>query len=78
MLEFLKNVTITFLIDLTAIDYLPPAKRTKIIYLLHNPESYDCERKNLFVTKGANDPLCNPPFTDEINFATTLFFQNEM
>ena len=36
-LKFLKSSGFEVLMDLTGIDYLHPTKRTKIIYLLHNP-----------------------------------------
>lgn len=37
------------LMDLTAVDYIEPKKRTKVVYWLHNPTNYERIRIVLFV-----------------------------
>ena len=73
LLEFLKNGDYRVLIDLTAVDYLMPAKRTKIIYLLHNPENYERIRVNLFVTRGQNAPSVTSIFKGADWYERELF-----
>lgn len=59
ILSFLKS-SFEVLMDLTAVDYIRPHKRTKIIYWLHNPENL--ERVRLFVWVDRNEAL--PSVTD--------------
>lgn len=56
--DFLKEVLLAFknasfrtLMDLTAVDYLEPKKQTKIVYLLHNPDSFERVRVILFIAR---------------------------
>lgn len=44
------------LMDLTGVDYLDPAKRTKVVYLLHNPTTYARIRLVVFVERHASLP----------------------
>jgi len=50
----------TVLMDLTAVDYLKPTKRTKVVYLLHNPTNFERIRVTVFVER--EEPL--PSVTD--------------
>jgi NADH-quinone oxidoreductase subunit C len=43
------------LIDLTAVDYLEPVKRTKVVYWLHNPTNF--ERVRVFVVVERGEPI---------------------
>lgn len=44
------------LMDLTAVDYLAPTKRTKVVYLLHNPSSFERLRIFTWVERGQTLP----------------------
>lgn len=44
------------LMDLTGVDYLQPIKRTKLVYLLHNPTSLERLRITLFVPRDEAAP----------------------
>ncbi len=58
VLSLLKNSEDTgfqVLMDLTAVDYLEPVKRTKVIYWLHNPNNYKRLRIIVFVDR--DEPL---------------------
>ncbi len=54
VLTFLKN-SFEVLIDLTAVDYLTPVKRTKIVYWLHNPTNFNRLRIVVFIER--NEPI---------------------
>jgi NADH-quinone oxidoreductase subunit C len=41
VLSHLKESGYEVLMDLTGVDYLQPVKRTKVVYWLHNPTSYE-------------------------------------
>lgn len=49
VLQFFKNAGFRVLMDLTAVDYLEPA-RTKVIYYLHNPDNLQRVRINVFIS----------------------------
>lgn len=52
ILSFFKNdpqAGYEVLMDLTAVDYLEPARRTKIVYWLHNPLNFERVRVILFI-----------------------------
>lgn len=54
VLSFFKNSVepgYEVLMDLTAVDYIEPAKRTKVIYWLHNPTSKERVRVILFTER---------------------------
>lgn len=54
VLSFLKNgpeMGYEVLMDLTGVDYLEPTKRTKVVYWLHNPTSFERIRIVLFVAR---------------------------
>lgn len=57
VLTFLKQSSAGYevLMDLTAVDYLEPEKRTKILYWLHNPTNFERVRVILFLTR--EEPL---------------------
>jgi NADH-quinone oxidoreductase subunit C len=44
------------LMDLTGVDYLQPVKRTKVVYWLHNPSSYENLRIVTFVQRDETLP----------------------
>ena len=44
------------LMDLTAVDYLEPVKRSKIVYWLHNPVNYERIRVILFISREEKIP----------------------
>lgn len=73
LLQFLKTSSYRVLIDLTAVDYLLPEKRTKIIYMLHNPENYERIYVNLFVTRGQNAPSVTSIFKGADWYERELF-----
>lgn len=57
VLTFLKKtpeINFEVLIDLTAVDYLEPLKRTKIVYLLHNPHTYERIRVVAYTERGGS------------------------
>jgi NADH-quinone oxidoreductase subunit C len=51
VLEFLKQAGFEVLMDLTGVDYLEPAKRTKVVYWLHNPSNLERVRVILFADR---------------------------
>ena len=51
VLSFLKQAGYEVLMDLTAIDYLVPTVRTKVVYWLHNPTNYERLRIILFIAR---------------------------
>lgn len=51
VLSLLKQAGYEVLMDLTAVDYLIPTKRTKLVYLLHHPVSYERMRITAFVER---------------------------
>ncbi|MBA3957094.1 MAG: NADH-quinone oxidoreductase subunit C [Parachlamydiaceae bacterium] len=54
VLNFLKQAAgpgFEVLMDLTAVDYLHPTKRTKVVYLLHNPTNYERLRITLYAKR---------------------------
>lgn len=58
-LSFLKNAPdpgFEVLMDLTGVDYLEPAKRTKVVYWLHNPTNYERVRIVLYAGRGEAIP----------------------
>ena len=55
-----KNSAYRVLMDLTAVDYLEPVKRTKIIYWMHNPENF--ERVRIIIYALRDQPV--PSVTD--------------
>lgn len=59
-LLFLKEKGFTTLMDLTAVDYIDPIKRTKVVYWLHNTENL--ERLRIIVYLNREEPL--PTVTD--------------
>lgn len=48
------------LMDLTGVDYLEPAPGTRIVYWLHNPESYARVRISLFAPRDEKIPTVTP------------------
>lgn len=56
VLSFLKQEGYEVLMDLTAIDYLVPTVRTKIVYWLHNPTNFQRLRIVLFITRQETIP----------------------
>lgn len=60
ILAFLKDAGYAVLMDLTAVDYLVPTIRTKIIYWLHNPTNLERLRIILFIVR--HEPI--PSVTD--------------
>lgn len=46
------------LMDLTGVDYLQPAKRTKVVYWLHNPVNYKRVRVTCFADRDEALPTC--------------------
>lgn len=50
VLAFLKQPEMGYavLMDLTGVDYLSPAPRTKVVYWLHNPQNFQRIRVNVF------------------------------
>lgn len=63
VLAFLKKVPnpgYEVLMDLTGVDYLEPTKRTKVVYWLHNPTTF--ERLRLFVFAARDETI--PSVTD--------------
>jgi len=59
ILLFLKQVPgpgLEVLMDLTGVDYLQPTKRTKVVYWLHNPTTYERLRICVFAARGETLP----------------------
>jgi NADH-quinone oxidoreductase subunit C len=54
-LALLKESGYAVLMDLTGVDYLEPVKRTKVVYWLHNPKSF--ERLRVIVYAERNEPI---------------------
>lgn len=50
VLTYLKP-SFEVLMDLTGVDYLEPYKRTKVIYLLHNPKNYQRLRITVYANR---------------------------
>lgn len=62
-LSELKNTFgYTVLMDLTGVDYIAPTKRTKVVYLLHNPTNYERVRVILFALREETLPSITPLF----------------
>ncbi len=55
-LAFLKQAGYAVLMDLTGVDYLLPEKRTKLVYWLHNPASYERVRVVVFAKRDEEMP----------------------
>jgi NADH-quinone oxidoreductase subunit C len=55
VLKFLKS-DFEVLMDLTAVDYIHPEKRTRIIYWLHNPENLERIRLATWVAREESIP----------------------
>lgn len=51
VLSFLKEAGYEVLMDLTAVDYLTPTVRTKILYWLHNPSNYARVRVIIYIER---------------------------
>jgi NADH-quinone oxidoreductase subunit C len=59
VLSYLKNMSeagFETLMDLTGVDYLEPVKRTKVVYWLHNPTSYERIRIVTYVLRDESLP----------------------
>lgn len=56
VLSFLKQTGYEVLMDLTAIDYLVPTVRTKVVYWLHNPTNFERVRIIIFIARGEAVP----------------------
>lgn len=59
VLTFLKDgpeANFAVLMDLTAVDYLVPTKRSKVVYWLHDPYSYQRIRVVVYVERGETLP----------------------
>ena len=59
VLSFLKNdpnAGYEVLMDLTAVDYLEPVKRSKVVYWLHNPVNHERVRVALFIDREEKIP----------------------
>lgn len=59
VLSFFKNdprAGYEVLMDLTAVDYIEPVKRSKIVYWLHNPVSFERVRVALFINRDEKIP----------------------
>lgn len=56
--RILSDLKLTYevLMDLTAIDYLTPHKKTKIVYWLHNPSNFDRLRIAVWVERNETLP----------------------
>ena len=57
-LSSLKDKGFKVLMDLTAVDYLDPHPHAKVLYLLHNPETYEREMIYTFVKRDESLPTC--------------------
>lgn len=56
-LTFLKeSLGFEVLMDLTGVDFLLPQKRTKVVYWLHHPKTYDRVRVVIYVERGGSLP----------------------
>lgn len=56
-LSFLKQTALyEVLMDFTGVDYLEPAKRTKIVYWLHNPSNLQRLRITVYAERGESLP----------------------
>lgn len=55
-LLLLKKNGFDVLMDLTAVDYLEPVKRTKVVYWLHDPDDYERIRLVVFVNREESIP----------------------
>lgn len=55
-LSYLKRRGYAVLMDLTGVDYLQPSKRTKLIYILHNPDTYERVRVTAFALREESAP----------------------
>lgn len=51
VLSFLKRSGYEVLMDLTAIDYLAPSVKTKVVYWLHNPNNFERLRIIIFIAR---------------------------
>lgn len=61
VLSFFKNEAgYEVLIDLTAVDYIEPVKRSKIMYWLHHPLNYARVRVILFIDREERIPSVTP------------------
>jgi NADH-quinone oxidoreductase subunit C len=56
VLSFLKQSGYEVLMDLTAVDYLVPTVRTKIVYWLHNPSNLERIRIIFFIARDEKIP----------------------
>ncbi|HRD55340.1 MAG TPA: NADH-quinone oxidoreductase subunit C [Parachlamydiaceae bacterium] len=56
LLRFFMDKSYRVLMDLTAVDYLEPEIRTKVIYWLHNPDNLERVRLHLFVVRDEKIP----------------------
>lgn len=56
LIKFFIEKTYRVLMDLTAVDYLEPKIRTKVIYWLHSPETYQRVRLILFIARDESIP----------------------
>lgn len=56
ILSVLKNKGYEVLMDLTAVDYIKPHMRTKVLYWLHNPTTYERVRVTIFVERNESLP----------------------
>lgn len=54
--SFLLSRGYQVLMDLTGVDYIDPAPRTKIVYLLHNPLNYERIRVFIFAAREEHIP----------------------
>lgn len=55
-LSYFKQSGYEVLMDLTGVDYIEPAKRTKVVYLLHNPTNYERIRITVYANRDESLP----------------------
>lgn len=56
ILSFVKASGFEVLMDLTAVDYLLPQMKTKVVYLLHNPVNFERVRLFLYAARDEKIP----------------------
>lgn len=56
ILSFFKQEGYEVLMDLTAVDYIEPLTRTKVVYWLHNPANYERVRLSVFANRDETLP----------------------
>ncbi len=73
LLTYFKDASYRVLMDLTAVDYVKDIKRTKIIYLLHNPINFQRVSIILYVLRGDKIPSVTDLFPGANWYERELF-----